>query len=130
MVWVYLNELAHNDMPEFGHVLAKPGENKAGSKTYRQTCAITWSRWTTAPAHEPSSLTPAYDRLASPRPRKRGRRLMGRDPISGSLAMKKRRPMPRRRVKPYLDIVRPRRRFIDVSGDADAQHAAGVGIDE
>ena len=27
--------------------------------------------------------------LASPRPRQRGRRLMGRDPISGSLAMKK-----------------------------------------
>jgi hypothetical protein len=60
----------------------------------------------------------------------RGRRLMGRDPISGSLAMKKRRPMPRRGVKPDLDIVGPRGRFIDVGGDADAQHAAGVGIDE
>ena len=38
----------------------------------------------------PSTIdSPAYDRLASPRPRKRARRLMGRDPNSGSLAMKK-----------------------------------------
>ena len=29
MVWVYLNELAHNDMPEFGHVLAKPGDEQS-----------------------------------------------------------------------------------------------------
>ena len=37
VVWVYLNELAHNDMLEFGHVLPKPGdEHKAGSKTSRQ----------------------------------------------------------------------------------------------
>jgi hypothetical protein len=66
VVWVYLNELAHNDMPEFGHVWPDPATNKAGSKTYRQTCAITWSRWTTAPAHEPSSLAPAFDRPRKP----------------------------------------------------------------
>ena len=29
MVWVYLNELAHNDMLEFGHVLAKPGDEQS-----------------------------------------------------------------------------------------------------
>ena len=29
VVWVYLNELAHNDMPEFGHVLAKPGDEQS-----------------------------------------------------------------------------------------------------
>lgn len=26
--WVYLNELAHKDMLEFGHVLAKPGDEQ------------------------------------------------------------------------------------------------------
>jgi hypothetical protein len=36
VVWVYLNALAHNDMLEFGHVLAKPGAKQAGSKTSRQ----------------------------------------------------------------------------------------------
>ena len=29
VVWVYLNELAHNDMLEFGHVLAKPGDEQS-----------------------------------------------------------------------------------------------------
>jgi hypothetical protein len=29
VVWVYLNELAHNDMLEFGHVLPKPGDEQS-----------------------------------------------------------------------------------------------------
>jgi hypothetical protein len=29
VVWVYLNELAHNDMLEFGHVLPKPGDDQS-----------------------------------------------------------------------------------------------------
>jgi hypothetical protein len=29
VVWVYLNELAHNDMVEFGRVLPEPGDEQA-----------------------------------------------------------------------------------------------------
>jgi phenylpyruvate tautomerase PptA (4-oxalocrotonate tautomerase family) len=28
VVWVYLNELSHNDMVEFGHVLPRPGDEQ------------------------------------------------------------------------------------------------------
>jgi len=38
-IWVYLCNLAPDDMVEYGHVLPRPGEDRRGSKRCRQICS-------------------------------------------------------------------------------------------